>query len=77
MNRRGCSRDILAESSIGSIERCSCGCVHLTLGPLSLRLDEAAIVGLAAMITRAVATLENRRGVPIPVPATTLTRGRA
>lgn len=50
MGTRDCRRDTLAESPVGSVELCSCGSVHLCVGPVSLRIDPVAFLELGKMM---------------------------
>jgi len=54
-------REILACGPICKVERCACGCVHLTLGAVTLRLDPAACASLWATLGEALSALEERR----------------
>lgn len=45
-----CSRTVLARGPIGSVERCTCGSIHLCVGPLSLRLETAAFLSLCDVV---------------------------
>ena len=35
----GCFREVVAQSCVAGIERCSCGTLHIVLGPFTLRLS--------------------------------------
>ncbi|HPH27822.1 MAG TPA: hypothetical protein PLA87_13325 [Pseudomonadota bacterium] len=35
----GCFREVIAQSCVASIERCSCGTLHIVLGPFTLKLS--------------------------------------
>jgi hypothetical protein len=45
-----CRRELLARSETASVERCACGTVHLTIGPLTLRLPPSAVESLASTL---------------------------
>ncbi|MEW5849113.1 MAG: hypothetical protein AB2A00_09870 [Myxococcota bacterium] len=64
MSEHGCRRERIAYSRMGSVELCSCGMCHLTVGALTLRMDPAALNQLAATMTHAAAVLERRRQDP-------------
>lgn len=34
-----CMREVIAQSCVAGVERCSCGTLHLVLGPFTLRLS--------------------------------------
>lgn len=40
MTASPCCRTLLARSPCAEVTRCSCGHVHLSLGPVTIRLDE-------------------------------------
>ena len=50
MASRECHRETLAESPVGSVDLCSCGSVHLCVGPVSLRIDPQAFLELGRMV---------------------------
>lgn len=41
-----CCRTILARSPSAEVARCSCGHIHLSLGPMTLRMDEDTLHAL-------------------------------
>lgn len=42
-----CARTLLAETSECRIERCHCGVIHLTVGPLTFRVTATGLQSLA------------------------------
>lgn len=59
-----CFRHLLARSEVASVERCTCGTIHLTIGPLTLRLPPSAVESLASTLletTRALRQQESER----------------
>jgi hypothetical protein len=52
-----CSRHLLARRSIGAVELCHCGAVHLSIGAVTLRLVPAAVLELAELLGDAAAEL--------------------
>lgn len=52
-----CRRELLARSETASVERCACGTVHLTIGPLTLRLPPSAVESLASTLIESVRAL--------------------
>lgn len=53
--RGGCRRTRLAESSIASVDVCTCGKMHLHIGALTLRMAPSAVSELLATLGQAVA----------------------
>jgi hypothetical protein len=64
-----CQRHVLARTSLGAVELCRCGAVHLSIGGVTLRLVPGAIPELAALLAEAAAEL--------PEVASALSRPRA
>lgn len=60
-------RQLLAENSLGRIERCQCGMIHLTVGALTLRLTPAMIGQLSLLIAGAGATAAFRHRHDAPL----------
>ena len=52
-----CSRTLLAETTHCRIERCRCGVLHLTVGPLTLRTTPEVLRSLGHAASDALATL--------------------
>jgi hypothetical protein len=55
------SRSIVAQGAFTSIERCDCGSVYLTVGPVCLKLHPDVLWDLRATLTRAIPTFERDR----------------
>jgi hypothetical protein len=50
MNPKVCRRRLLAQREAVSLERCSCGTLHLTLGAITLRLTADACLDLRGLL---------------------------
>lgn len=50
----GCEKQVLAKTNVCIVERCSCGSVHVTIGPVTLRLDEQTLGDAARALHTAV-----------------------
>jgi hypothetical protein len=50
-------REVIARGSFALAERCRCGVVYLTVGPVSLRLDPNALPELAQVVRQAFEVL--------------------
>jgi hypothetical protein len=50
-------RQVIARGSFAMAERCRCGVVYLTVGPVSLRLDPNALPELAQVVRQAFEVL--------------------
>jgi hypothetical protein len=62
MSSPSCARVTLSRVSIGSVELCLCGSIHLTIGPLTLRLERDSLAELAVLVGDAADEL--RRAIP-------------
>ena len=54
-------RETLARGPICAVELCDCGCFHLIVGAVTLRLDPAAAESLCATLGDAVIEASRRR----------------
>lgn len=63
-----CVRERLAGNPGVHVDVCRCGCVHLTIGAVTMRLHPDAIANLAGILADAQTQLE-RRAAPAPSPA--------
>jgi len=63
--------EVLAESDACCVYRCEHGCLHLQVGDVNLRIDEARFADLAAVVEQAAAQL------PGPAPRWAAVRGPA
>jgi hypothetical protein len=50
MSPKVCRRRLLAQREAASLERCSCGTLHLTLGAITLRLTAEACLDLRHLL---------------------------
>ena len=67
-----CERTVLARGPCTELARCSCGHVHLTVGPVTLRLDDTVLAALLLTLHEGVPRLDEARrmtaaGVPVLV----------
>jgi hypothetical protein len=58
---QGCGKTVLARSPCAEVTRCSCGHIHLMVGPVTLRLDEEVLRALGLTVTEALQRLEAPR----------------
>lgn len=49
-----CRRKTLAASAVGRLELCTCGTVHLLVGPVTLRFPTGAIAALRDLLDEAL-----------------------
>ncbi|MBX3185293.1 MAG: hypothetical protein KIT72_16520 [Polyangiaceae bacterium] len=54
-----CHRTRVAESGMATVEACSCGTLHLNLGPLTLRLTREALTDLVGTLGYALAWVQH------------------
>ena len=50
-----CRRKTLAESPVGRLDLCTCGTVHLAVGPVTMRLPTGAVAALRDLLDAALA----------------------
>lgn len=56
-----CVRTSLSgKRGLGSVEQCSCGSVHVTIGAVTLRVAACALPALAELLTEGAAALAAR-----------------
>jgi hypothetical protein len=54
-----CYRQLLSHGSLASIERCSCGTLHVVLGPFTLRLSADQFKSLFVTMLEAQSSLQD------------------
>ena len=57
MSDTTCRQTQLAQGSCSQLSRCSCGHLHLALGPVTVRLEEPALLELFALLRQGVEAL--------------------
>ena len=62
MDGKTCRRATLARNGAGSVQRCTCGTVHLTIGPATLRLPPEAVAALRELLSDAAAVMARAGG---------------
>jgi hypothetical protein len=56
-----CHRTVLSgKRGLGSVEQCSCGSIHVTIGAVTLRVAACALPALAELLTEGAAALAAR-----------------
>ena len=67
MSMSPCCRTVLARGPSAEVARCSCGHVHLSLGPVTIRLDEDTLHAAWHTVGDALrAMAEERSGAAAP-----------
>ncbi|ATB31694.1 hypothetical protein [Melittangium boletus] len=62
-----CCRTILARGPSAEVARCSCGHIHLSIGPVTIRLDEDSLHAAWHTVGDALRALsEGARRAPAP-----------
>lgn len=61
MNDTHCRRKRLAESSVAMVEQCTCGKLHLHVGPVTLHFERDAFAALVHTLETAVNTCQSER----------------
>ncbi len=69
-------KKVLAECpGLGSVSICTCGCVHVRIGPVELTLEPGAFAQSALMFQRAVEALEAGKPGALDTRPTVRTKG--
>jgi hypothetical protein len=50
-------REVIASGTVTRLDRCGCGDLYLTVGPITMALHPEALADLGATVARAMATL--------------------
>lgn len=59
-----CFRQLLSHGSLASVERCSCGTLHLVMGPFTLRLSADQFKSLFVTMLEAQSSLQDEAEKP-------------
>jgi hypothetical protein len=66
-NPKACRHETLAHNGVAHVQRCTdCSCVSIHLGPVTVRLNDAGLEGLWAVLGEAAAELHARRSRELP-----------
>lgn len=64
-----CCRRTLAQSQSSRVDLCSCGHVHLSIGPVTLRLEPVVLQSISTVLDQAVEQLRGEHDAdPVPFP---------
>lgn len=66
MSAPPCHRRLLAQSPQARVEACSCGLIHVSAGPITLRLEAAACEALTTVLARAMVEMVRLREEAAP-----------
>ena len=50
-------REVIASGTVTRLDRCGCGDLYLTVGPITMALHPEALADLSATVSQAIATL--------------------
>ncbi|MET0406570.1 MAG: hypothetical protein ABW123_29400, partial [Cystobacter sp.] len=59
MSSHPCCRTLLARGPSAEVARCSCGHIHLSLGPMTIRLDEETLHAMWHTVGDALRAISN------------------
>lgn len=59
---QGCCRTVLARGPCAEVTRCSCGHIHLAMGPVTLRVEEDVLRAIGLTVAEALQQLGEREG---------------
>ncbi|WP_223632278.1 hypothetical protein [Corallococcus sp. EGB] len=66
---QGCCRAVLARGPCAEVTRCSCGHIHLAVGPVTLRLEEDVLRALGHTLMEAIHQLQASHEAEAQEPA--------
>ena len=72
---QGCCRTVLARGPCAEVTRCSCGHIHLAMGPVTLRVEEDVLRAIGLTVAEALQQLGEREGSPVETAEPVLTSG--
>jgi hypothetical protein len=62
-------REVIASGTVTRLDRCACGDLYLTVGPITMALHPEALADLSATVAKAVATLGRPPARPAAPPS--------
>lgn len=57
---QGCGKTVLARGPCAEVTRCTCGHLHLAMGPVTIRLEEEVLRAISLTLLEAMQQLESR-----------------
>ncbi len=51
---QGCGKKVLARGPCAEVTRCSCGHIHLAMGPVTIRVEEEVLRAIAMTLAEAL-----------------------
>jgi len=54
---QGCGKTVLARGPCAEVTRCTCGHLHLAMGPVALRLEEDVLRAIGVTLVEAIQQL--------------------
>lgn len=54
---QGCGKTVLARGPCAEVTRCTCGHLHLAMGPVTLRLEEDVLRAIGVTLVEAIQRL--------------------
>lgn len=58
---QSCKQEVLSQNNCFQINRCSCGAIHLSIGPMTIRLAPESLPELSAVLLAARAKLYDEK----------------
>ncbi|WP_338864288.1 hypothetical protein [Myxococcus stipitatus] len=55
---QGCGKKVLARGPCAEVTRCTCGHIHLAMGPVTIRVEEEVLRAIGVTLTEAVQNLD-------------------
>lgn len=59
---QGCGKTVLARGPCAEVTRCTCGHIHLAMGPVTLRVEEEVLRAIGLTLAEALHNLAGSEG---------------
>jgi hypothetical protein len=68
-----CGKTVLARGPCAEVTRCSCGHIHLAMGPVTIRVEEDVLRAIGMTLAEALQQLGEREDSPVETAEPALT----
>lgn len=73
---QGCGKTVLARGPCAEVTRCSCGHIHLAMGPVTIRVEEDVLRAIGMTLAEALHQLgEREEDAPVETAQAALASG--
>ncbi|QSQ28631.1 hypothetical protein JY651_02955 [Pyxidicoccus parkwayensis] len=75
MLEQGCGKTVLARGPCAEVTRCSCGHIHLAMGPVTIRVEEEVLRAIGMTLAEALQQLGEQEGAAMATAEPALSSG--